>query len=111
MRPRRALEVVHWRQLLRQAAQHRVRVLRGGGGGHPVGHRAEPLDVPAQVEVGDGVQAPVLDGRHVVRHRRLLLRRVSAEVQILVAENTSDPRLPSPVVVMPRDASVFRDTS
>jgi hypothetical protein len=57
-------------QLLRQAVQHRVRVLRGAG----AGARAEPLDVPAEVEVGDGVQAPVLDRRHVVRHRRLLLR-------------------------------------
>ena len=63
-------------QLLRQAAQHRVRVLRRRRRGcHPAGARAEPLDVAAEVEVCDGVQATVLDRRHVVRHRRLLLRR------------------------------------
>ena len=75
-RRRHGVEVDRREILRRQSTQHGVRVL---GGARAVGAGPEPLDVPAEVEVGDGVQAPILDGRHVVRHCRLLLRRCSQE--------------------------------
>uniref|UniRef100_J3MXL4 Uncharacterized protein n=1 Tax=Oryza brachyantha TaxID=4533 RepID=J3MXL4_ORYBR len=73
----------------RQASQHRVRIL--GGTHAAVGAGPEPLDVPAEVEVGDGVQAPVLDRRHVVRHCRLLLRRCDKKRLVQAMADTDQP--------------------
>ena len=62
----------------------------------------DPVGVVARdVEVGDGVEAAELDGRDVVRLRRLLLRAEGAEVEVLVAGDAADARLPPPVLVVP----------
>jgi hypothetical protein len=62
----------------------------------------DPVGVVArEVEVGDGVEAAELDGRDVVRLRRLLLRAEGAEVEVLVARDAADARLPPPVLVVP----------
>ena len=74
---------------------------RAGDGG------LEPRDVGPEVEVGDGVDAPILDGGDVVGARRLLLGAVGAEVEVLVAEHPADPGLPPPVVVVPCHSPVL----
>jgi hypothetical protein len=76
-----------------------------GGEERVAGH--DPGCVVARgVEVGDGVGAAELDGGDVVRLGGLHLRTECSEVEVLVAGDAADARLPPPVLVVPRHPAV-----
>ena len=83
------------------ADDHATAVVVGRAGGGGGGGGLEPADVGAEIEVGDGVDAAVLDGGDVVGAGGLLLGGVGAQVEVLVAEHPADPSLPPAVVVVP----------
>lgn len=77
----------------------------GGPSRHPADGEVAVGDalhiVAVHVEVGHRIEAPELDRRDVVGLRRFFLCAEGSEIQVLVAGDSPDPRLPSPVLMVP----------